>query len=437
MSSPASDRTEGPGLGCWGHGEELRAHESPGTWRGGHQAEAPQVSLPEAGGARGAGVCSAGGTVLGVAGAACPAPRRGSFPYKEFGWSPSSGSRARLRLPHSSQPRPCGGRCCPGPALTESPASPPALACKDRGCPRCSANPETAASGRPRVPSPSATWPSWGAEGPASQVRRAGQGIGELPGTGHLPHLPLSPPVALTVKFLTKRFISEYDPNLEDTYSSEELVDQQPVLLKVMDTADQDGPRNCERYLCWASAFLVVYSIDNRKSFEGCQRYLEVLALHARGCQRRCPVLLLGNKLDMEQYREGTIRTHRVKQQAQPTSEGTQPGEGHSHHFTPCSWNTPAACGQTPPDSYKLTQQPVQQECPLISANSPETWSSQQRGSYISSLSPVMRRHLLQAPWSYKVPCAPALGLLRAVIHSAPESCVKASSTGNNGIFNG
>lgn len=117
----------------------------------------------------------------------------------------------------------------------------------------------------------------------------------------------------------------------EDTYSSEELVDQQPVLLKVMDTADQvrhwggddqldhgwttpvlqlshsshpqDGPGNSERYLCWASAFLVVYSIDNRRSFEGCQRYLEVLALHARGCQRRCPVLLLGNKLDMEQYR--------------------------------------------------------------------------------------------------------------------------------------
>lgn len=67
--------------------------------------------------------------------------------------------------------------------------------------------------------------------------------------------------------------------------------------------APQDGPGNCERYLRWASAFLVVYSIDDRKSFEGCQRYLDVLALHVRGCQRRCPVLLLGNKLDMEQYR--------------------------------------------------------------------------------------------------------------------------------------
>ncbi|OXB77653.1 UNVERIFIED_CONTAM: hypothetical protein H355_002962 [Colinus virginianus] len=111
---------------------------------------------------------------------------------------------------------------------------------------------------------------------------------------------------ALTVKFLTKRFISEYDPNLEDTYTSEELVDQQPVLLKVMDTADQDGPVNCERYLRWANAFLVVYSIEDRRSFEGCSRYLDVLARHARGCQRHSPVLLLGNKLDMEQYRQVT-----------------------------------------------------------------------------------------------------------------------------------
>lgn len=65
----------------------------------------------------------------------------------------------------------------------------------------------------------------------------------------------------------------------------------------------QDSPVNCERYLHWANAFLVVYSIDDRRSFEGCGRYLDILARHARGCQRQSPVLLLGNKLDMEQYR--------------------------------------------------------------------------------------------------------------------------------------
>lgn len=36
-----------------------------------------------------------------------------------------------------------------------------------------------------------------------------------------------------------------------------------------------------------------------------------------------------------------------MKQQAQPTSEGTYPGDGHSHQFAPCPWNTSAAYGQT------------------------------------------------------------------------------------------
>ncbi|KAL2077044.1 hypothetical protein ACEWY4_026548 [Coilia grayii] len=106
---------------------------------------------------------------------------------------------------------------------------------------------------------------------------------------------------ALIVKFLTRRFITEYDPNLEDTYASEEVVDQQPVLIKVMDTADQDGPVNCERYLCWAHAYLVVYSIDDRASFQGCQAYLHTLSQSSRP---DAPVLLLANKLDMDRYRQ-------------------------------------------------------------------------------------------------------------------------------------
>ncbi|XP_011750980.2 ras-like protein family member 12 isoform X2 [Macaca nemestrina] len=112
---------------------------------------------------------------------------------------------------------------------------------------------------------------------------------------------------ALTVKFLTKRFISEYDPNLEDTYSSEETVDHQPVHLRVMDTADLDTPRNCERYLNWAHAFLVVYSVDSRQSFDSSGSYLELLALHAKETQRSVPALLLGNKLDMAQYSDCAI----------------------------------------------------------------------------------------------------------------------------------
>lgn len=111
---------------------------------------------------------------------------------------------------------------------------------------------------------------------------------------------------ALIVKFLTRRFISEYDPHLEDIYSSEEMVDQQPVVLRVMDTYDQDGPVNTERYLSWASAFIVVYSIDNLESFKVCHKYLETLSTHNKTFKSQTPIVLLGNKLDMDRYRQVT-----------------------------------------------------------------------------------------------------------------------------------
>ncbi|XP_033844671.1 ras-like protein family member 12 [Periophthalmus magnuspinnatus] len=109
---------------------------------------------------------------------------------------------------------------------------------------------------------------------------------------------------ALIVKFLTKRFISEYDPRLEDIYASEEIVDQQPVVVRVMDTYDQDGPVNTERYLTWASAFIVVYSIDNQDSFKVCHKYLDTLSVHNKTFKSHIPIVLLGNKLDMERYRQ-------------------------------------------------------------------------------------------------------------------------------------
>lgn len=70
----------------------------------------------------------------------------------------------------------------------------------------------------------------------------------------------------------------------------------------------QDGPVNCDRYLAWASAFLIVYSIDNRLSFEACQQYVEAVTLYTKGQQPEAPIILVGNKLDMERYRY--ISTH-------------------------------------------------------------------------------------------------------------------------------
>lgn len=82
-----------------------------------------------------------------------------------------------------------------------------------------------------------------------------------------------------------------------------EFVDENMIVQFVFLVYVKEGPVNSERYLSWANGFLVVYSIDKRESFEGCQLYLQTLALHNKTFKPHTPILLLGNKLDLDRYR--------------------------------------------------------------------------------------------------------------------------------------
>ncbi|XP_014671027.1 PREDICTED: ras-like protein family member 12 [Priapulus caudatus] len=108
---------------------------------------------------------------------------------------------------------------------------------------------------------------------------------------------------ALTVKYMTRRFINEYDPHLEDIYTKPENIDGQDVLVKVMDTYDKEGS-NPDRYLRWADAFIVVYSITNRQSFESAQCYMEMISQYLQVNNKSAPMILAGNKMDLERYRQ-------------------------------------------------------------------------------------------------------------------------------------
>lgn len=48
-----------------------------------------------------------------------------------------------------------------------------------------------------------------------------------------------SPPPALTVRFLTGRFLHRYDPTLEDEYCTQAEVDGETFQLRILDTAGQ------------------------------------------------------------------------------------------------------------------------------------------------------------------------------------------------------
>ncbi|XP_060607462.1 ras-like protein family member 12, partial [Ruditapes philippinarum] len=98
--------------------------------------------------------------------------------------------------------------------------------------------------------------------------------------------------MALTVKYITKRFIMEYDPYIEGIYTKHEDVDGQEFIVNVMDTYEKDDFSNSQRYLRWRTAFIVVLldSITDRSSFESssartCRKSLKHLRISNKDCR--------------------------------------------------------------------------------------------------------------------------------------------------------
>uniref|UniRef100_A0A674I7T6 small monomeric GTPase n=1 Tax=Terrapene triunguis TaxID=2587831 RepID=A0A674I7T6_9SAUR len=54
---------------------------------------------------------------------------------------------------------------------------------------------------------------------------------------------------ALVVRFLTKRFIWEYDPTLESTYRHQATIDDEVVSMEILDTAGQVSENSPEELI--------------------------------------------------------------------------------------------------------------------------------------------------------------------------------------------
>ncbi|XP_071320341.1 ras-related and estrogen-regulated growth inhibitor isoform X2 [Trachinotus anak] len=106
---------------------------------------------------------------------------------------------------------------------------------------------------------------------------------------------------ALCVRFITKRFIGEYDHKKEVTYRCSRVVDQEAVDLEILDVACKESSvASLESSIRWADGFLLLYSITQRLSF------LEVPRLKKLIDQTKQSLVLVANKADLEIGREVT-----------------------------------------------------------------------------------------------------------------------------------
>ncbi|KAM4690600.1 LOW QUALITY PROTEIN: ras-related and estrogen-regulated growth inhibitor-like protein [Rhinophrynus dorsalis] len=148
------------------------------------------------------------------------------------------------------------------------------------------------------------------------QIRTSHQQVGKMSDVGHQQHkveaniLVLGAEnvgkSALTVRFLTRRFIGEY-VGTESIYTHNVTVDGRDTFFSIWDSVCPQNPnmQNCisEDQLRWADGFILVYSICDRDSFSVVRQQLQRI----RQLKKRhgtAPVIIVGNKRDLQHRRE-------------------------------------------------------------------------------------------------------------------------------------
>ncbi|XP_068746807.1 ras-related and estrogen-regulated growth inhibitor-like [Montipora capricornis] len=109
---------------------------------------------------------------------------------------------------------------------------------------------------------------------------------------------------ALIVRFLTRRFITEYDQTLESTWRHHMEVDSEYIYVDLMDTAGENSQTKLDGCLPGGDIFLVLYSITDRASFEEATRIGRHIRERVKTNSTSPMLILIGTKRDLGHLRK-------------------------------------------------------------------------------------------------------------------------------------
>ncbi|XP_043548709.1 ras-like protein family member 11A [Chiloscyllium plagiosum] len=114
---------------------------------------------------------------------------------------------------------------------------------------------------------------------------------------------------ALIVRFLTKRFIGDYESNTGNLYSRLVHIEGEQLSVQVQDTPCVQAQGECARFpdlvsrcIHWAEGFILVYSITDYNSY----KLIRPLYQHIRKMypDTKVPVIIVANKSDLLHARQ-------------------------------------------------------------------------------------------------------------------------------------
>ncbi|KAL4635546.1 ras-related protein ralB-A [Arapaima gigas] len=121
---------------------------------------------------------------------------------------------------------------------------------------------------------------------------------------------------ALTLQFMYDEFVEDYEPTKADSYRKKVVLDGEEVQIDILDTAGQeDYAAIRDNYFRSGEGFLLVFSITEQESFTATAEFREQI-LRVKAEEDKIPLLLVGNKSDLEDRRQVTADEGRAKAEA-------------------------------------------------------------------------------------------------------------------------
>ncbi|XP_023027691.1 GTP-binding protein Rit1 [Leptinotarsa decemlineata] len=110
---------------------------------------------------------------------------------------------------------------------------------------------------------------------------------------------------AVTLQFVSHSFLDYHDPTIEDSYQQQAVIDGEPALLDILDTAGQiEFTAMRDQYMRCGEGFLICYSVTDRHSFQEALEYKKLIQ-KVRATEDT-PLVLVGNKFDLHLQRKVT-----------------------------------------------------------------------------------------------------------------------------------
>ena len=108
---------------------------------------------------------------------------------------------------------------------------------------------------------------------------------------------------ALSLRFVENKFSHEYEPSLQNDYVKKVEVDGHSCTIHILDTAGMDDNEAMKDAIYpQQGAFILVYAINDRRSFETIYDLYESIVRRLN--EKKVPYVLCGNKVDLAEERE-------------------------------------------------------------------------------------------------------------------------------------